>query len=181
MKKLFNMAVAILVSVTGLSQNNTDYNREVKAFLSFIRSTEIKTEHFVITSQPENRELAACNALWRDTAVIKPSDKLTFSRDSGLLLKKWTPDLLSPAVVIEQDTVAALFKDYKARGWSYYHATYAPGLYRISSPLFLKDYTQCLLYIGYACDNSCGEGVIKLYEKTGGQWKAYRSFCIWTK
>jgi uncharacterized protein (DUF2461 family) len=83
MKKLFSTAIAILASVAGLSQNGADYNREMKAFLSFIRSTEIKTEHFVITSQPENRELASCNALWRDTSVIKPSARLAFSRDSA--------------------------------------------------------------------------------------------------
>ena len=66
-------------------------------------------------------------------------------------------------------------------GWEPFHKKYptAPGITLVSRPGFNAERSRALVYIGTSCDMLCGDGVLILLGKDGGQWRVLRKETIW--
>jgi hypothetical protein len=62
-----------------------------------------------------------------------------------------------------------VFKD-KIFGWQKFNKEYGHGFYSFYSPIFLRDNTLCVFYVGYNCGLLCGNDEIGIYKKVNGKW-----------
>lgn len=50
------------------------------------------------------------------------------------------------------------------------------GYYRLTPPLFTKDFKFAILYSEYVCGSRCGDGKMLLFEKDNNTWKLIKSY-----
>lgn len=92
---------------------------------------------------------------------------------------KWGSNLFPDSRIISTDTVNAVFKDWKHRGWNYMYKMGIHKLYTFSKPILLRKGTFCLFYYGYGCGSLCGYGEFALYKKESGKWVRWVAISSW--
>lgn len=58
-------------------------------------------------------------------------------------------------------------------GWEKYYKKYSTGYYSFSKPIFLRDNSICIFYIGYSCGEFCHEADLSVYKTENGKWKKW--------
>ncbi|MFD2873827.1 hypothetical protein ACFS5N_15180 [Mucilaginibacter ximonensis] len=92
---------------------------------------------------------------------------------------KWYDHLFLDSRMISTDTVNAVFKDWKGRGWNYMYKMGIHKLYTFSKPILLRNGTFCLFYYGYSCGGLCGYGEFALYKNENGKWVRWVAISSW--
>ena len=94
----------------------------------------------------------------------------------------WTADLFKAAPnvrLIRKDTINAIFKRSLGLGWDYFYKHIGEDYYSVACPLFLRNYTFCILCCDHACGGLCGSGEILLFKKDGARWVYVKSWETW--
>ncbi len=92
---------------------------------------------------------------------------------------KWNKGLFENSQMIATDTVSAIFKDWKNRGWGYMYKIGIRKFYTIAKPILLRQGSFCLFYHAYSCGGLCGYGEFALYKKENGKWVHWVAISSW--
>lgn len=80
--------------------------------------------------------------------------------------------------IIPLDTINSIFKNQRM-AWAYFHKNYGNAFMSIAHPVFLKNNTECILYLNYSCGGLCGEEQIRLYKKLNNKWICIKTGYGW--
>ena len=74
-------------------------------------------------------------------------------------------------VLVSEEEMSGLFEN-RGNGWASFRKKYpsANGLLTFSRVGFNKAHTQALVYVGWSCDFTCGNGGYVLLQKHGNKW-----------
>lgn len=115
-----------------------------------------------------------------EVLIISPLERIYIDQAlTKLSSTQWSSSLFKYGKLISQDTVRAIFKDRKHRGWQYFKQYYGNELHEFSSPIFIRDNTLCIFYSGYSCDYECGEGALAIFKKEKENWVLWMKLYVW--
>ena len=160
------------------SKTSGEYTDSVKAFLAFIQK-EIHQDTLILSEEPTvGFDNCFANAL-EDTIFFTETDRKSIAAYlEKPPIQQWSASYFSQVKLINPDTIDAIFKD-RDRSWSYFHQHIGKNFYRFSAPIFLRNYTYCLFYMGNQCGPLCGQGQLALYKREQGAWVIVKAFCRW--
>jgi len=160
------------------SQGSDSYVDSAKAFLTFIQK-ETHQDTLILSGEPTvGFDNCFSNAL-EDTTFFTETDRKSIAASlEKPPIQQWSESYFSQVKLVHQDTIDAIFQD-RDRSWSYFHQYIGKNFYRFSAPIFLRNYTYCLFYMGNQCGPLCGQGQLALYRKSQGTWVIVKTFCRW--
>lgn len=116
----------------------------------------------------------------RDVQIFTTEDREQIKLLRGRpCFQVWTRNLAPSARLISQDTIRALFSTKHLEGWTYFYDHYGPDFHSLGCPLFLRNYTWCLIYSTDNCGGLCGSGQLTLYRKVGDKWILVKNWEDW--
>ncbi|MBI3512195.1 MAG: hypothetical protein HY064_16165 [Bacteroidetes bacterium] len=89
----------------------------------------------------------------------------------------WSADSVKNAVIVSSAVTpaAALSPKKLAKAWNNYFSTHKTGYFEMSEPVFSKDGTYAVVYVGFQCGGNCGNGGATLYHWEKGMWKPVKN------
>lgn len=156
------------------------YLKETKAFMSFLRKEPNGNQSTLVSDIPTKIKKTDCIYwLLQDSANFTADEMAYFkSPVEPDAIKQWNSSLIPMSTFISEDSITAVFKDYK-KNWPYFYKHFGSGFSKFSSPIFLRNYTYCLIYTSHHCGGLCGEGMLTLYIKEDGKWTRVKDYCRW--
>jgi hypothetical protein len=160
------------------------YAQNDPASQKFIRS--VFAYDGIVYSSMLNEEIIAKmkDAFKRDTIFSmfkteegKFADTLVFSQEekryietkiTNLKFNAWRPGLIENSKFIQTNYLKKMVS--KPGGWQYFHRHFGSVVYWFSKPIFVRNNTLSIFYIGYSCDGLCGSENLSVYVKVNNKW-----------
>lgn len=92
--------------------------------------------------------------------------------------QNWSKGLIRNSQLLTKTEIDSIYLD-KAKGYPYFQKQYGNVLNTISKPVFLKNNTVCVFYLGSSGAALSGGGGFQLYVLDKGVWKSYRMLTMW--
>ncbi len=183
MKRVFLLTL-ILLSLTATAQDRKSLlqaamrNSNASDSLFLLRDSALA--HLYYDAESDSMLLAGL----KSETYLTPAD-IEYMRAQLKNYKPhtWTADSIPGARIIATSAVpsAALKPKKSVKAWSKYFQTNRTGYYEVSAPVFSKDGKTAIVYVGFQCGASCGNGGATVYRFENGQWKPVKNLFSWEK
>lgn len=87
----------------------------------------------------------------------------------------WSIENVTQAKILTNKDLPGI-KSKDGLTWTEFKKKSNDGYYVISHPLFLKDFKYAIIWTEYVCDERCGYGELRLYQKSGEGWKLIKTY-----
>ena len=143
------------------------YFLETRQFIQFIRDTFHIRDTVVLVDSAICRQGGPGTAT--DTGIVR-------YRLAHPVFHTWNESLFGKGRIVPEEKILAIFK---AGGWAAFHKTYGRIMFRLSAPIFLQDYTYCLVALDVSGGPTSGGGFWALYRKVGRKWVRVKVVNAW--
>ena len=158
-----------------------EYLKEVHSFLNLVKQKEFSDFSFTLADLPKY----SCFAYTVDDSVTFSRaemnhivDEINFPKISS-----WKSILPSTIRFLDERLVNSVSKSIKnpKREEKIFLRKFGGCYHNFSAPIFLRNYTFCLLYVDTICAAGQSKGELQVFEKVDGIWKQLTSRCEWTE
>ncbi len=156
------------------------YLKETKVFMAFISKEPDGNQSVLVSDIPTKIKKTDC-VYWllQDSSNFTAEEMAYFKSPlEPDLIKQWNSSLIPMSRFISEDSISAVFKDHN-KNWPYFYKHFGSGFSKYSAPIFIRNYTYCLIYTSHHCGGLCGEGMLTLFIKEDGKWKRVKDYCRW--
>lgn len=165
-----------------LTKEQEDSSKYITESLKFIKSVIpgfLDSSQYLLQDEPASLNVIDCfNEFKADTSTFSKEDlKVIQQAYERPLIKRWTPEMFPRTSFVKKTTIDSIFE--KGDGWEYFYNHIGAGFNTFSAPIFLRDYSWCLIYTSDHCGWLCASGRLELYSKKAGKWEVVKSWCNW--
>jgi hypothetical protein len=181
---LFVIFVISKSNAQGMAVKNNaseEYIKHAISFLMDVKKTELSDSSFTLSNVPKY----ACFAYTVDDSVNftkaemnQIANEITYPKVSS-----WKTILPPNIRILEEKLINSVSKSIKnpKRETKLFMKKFGGCYHNFSAPIFLRDYTYCLLYVDTICAAGKSSGELQVFEKIEGVWKQKTSRCEWTE
>lgn len=157
------------------------YLKEAISFLNFVKQKELSDSTFTLANVPKY----ACFTYTVDDSVTFTKEEMNQIADeiNNPKVSSWKSVLPFKIRFLEEKLINAVSKSIKnpKRETKVFMKKFGGCYHHFSAPIFLRDYTFCLLYVDRICAAGQSSGELQVFEKVEGVWKQLISRCEWTE
>lgn len=158
-----------------------EYLKEVVSFLSLVKQKELSDSSFVLADVPKY----ACFSYTVDDSVSFSKEEMNHiaTEINFPTVSSWKSILPSNIRFLDEKLINSVSKSIKnpKRETKIFLKKFGGCYHHFSAPIFLRDYTFCLLYVDTICAAGQSKGELQVFEKIDGVWKQMTSRCEWTE
>ena len=119
-----------------------------------------------------------CDDLFEEPGrFTKKEEKYVRKQVRKMRYKKWRLQTGLPVRLITADTLKRIFKDGMFNGWTYIREELHNYLTSYSMPVFLRNYTVCILNYETRNGPLTGTSKTNIYKKENGKWVLAETVC----
>ena len=120
----FIILISVCLHIETYSSNQ-DSSLTTKDFLSSIRNTYITNEKIIIVNNPETKEFKNClDWIFKDSLINRASKESIPHQIEHPGVTVWTSEMIPRSIIIDNDSLAAIFKGDYTKGWNYFSGNY---------------------------------------------------------
>jgi len=166
-----------------VAKNTTSekYIKEAVEFLTIVKKKELADSAFTLVDVPKY----TCFLYTVDDSVSFNKEELAHMNNEIEFpkVRSWKAILPFKIRFLDGGFVAANSKMIKnpKREAKFFQKKFGGCYHNLSAPIFLRNYTFCLLYIDKICAGGESKGELQVFEKSDGVWKQLTSRCEWTE
>ncbi len=183
----YKTLIVLLLAMTPFSGNsqtnciNDRYKQETKKILSDVL-TEIG-----INSKTLLEDTTTTYSLKYGIETIFNDSTHDFSDEEKLYIKneienpvafKWTTEYVENIRLITTQECKNIFNDHK-NGWNKFRTMYGERIVTVSKPIFIRNYSICILSYSVSEDFLAGYGFTACYRVEDGKWKPFGWMHSW--
>ncbi len=158
-----------------------EYLKEALSFLSLVKQKELSDSSFTLADVPKY----ACFSYTVDDSVSFSKEEMNHIANEINFPKvnSWKAILPTSIRFLEDKLINSVSKSIKnpKRETRIFNKKFGGCYHHFSAPIFLRDYTFCLLYVDTICAAGQSKGELQVFEKVNGVWKQMTSRCEWTE
>jgi len=177
--KFISVTLLILVHITACTQNHDQLDHKKKEtaetvnLLNYYVKQELKKDSIILFETTAKYT----SILDLEKAVKDIGDKklnaIDLYREAERNKMQWSKELAPMATILTEKNSRKLRSPVVL---SDYTTVLGDGFYRISPPLYSKDFRFAMLYSEYVCGSRCGEGKMLLFRKDNNIWKLIKTY-----
>lgn len=164
-----------------LSLDSARFLIEAKSFLLEVKGKELKDSNFRLVDAPK----FSCLEYTLDDSVSFSNDELKdlSVQVNAPLITNWAKVFPSGIKLLPADFVNAKTKVIKnpKRETKRFNRLFSGSYRQFSPPLFLRDYSFCMIYVDEIAPAGRSKGELQVFEKVNGIWKQLPSRCEWSE
>ena len=167
------------VSFTQSKELGEKYKNETKKIVSYILEDEIKiVSKTVLINKASIYDLKDCfETIFINSKELTEKDKSDIKIEIPIEFN-WTNEYIENVKIIENSEFQKIFEDHK-NGWENFRKLHGESILKISRPIFLRNYSICIISYSLTYDSLGGFGYTTCYRKENGKWKAFGTSCGW--
>ena len=188
MRIIISLLLVISIAVksnaqSAVNKNETSaiYIKEAIAFLTTVKKKELADSSFTLVNVPKY----ACFSYTVDDSVNFSNEELDQLANEIEFPKisNWSTILPANIRFLDESFVISHSKVIKnaKREAKFFKRKFGGCYHNFSAPIFLRNYTFCLLYVDRICAAGKSNGELQVFEKIDGVWKQLPSRCEWTE
>jgi hypothetical protein len=182
MKSLI-LAFCILIPFCSFSQNDTEskkYIHESKIMLSQLLEKMKITATAILNDKATTQDLNDCfKTTFKDSEDLTEKEKKQLKKEiDNPCYFKWTNEYVDNVKIIKETELNKIFEN-RAEGWKNFREKYGKSIIRLSKPIFLRNYTICIISYSETFDYLGGYGETGCFRKINGKWVEFGNFCMW--
>ena len=158
-----------------------EYLKEALSFLNSVKQKELQDPSFALADIPKY----ACFSYTVDDSVnfSRPEMNHMANEINFPKISNWKTVLPTTIRILDEKLVNSVSKSIKnpKREAKIFLKKFGGCYHNFSAPIFLRDYTFCLLYVDTICAAGQSKGELQVFEKVDGIWKQMTSRCEWTE
>jgi hypothetical protein len=167
--------------VVNKDEPSTTYIKEAVAFLTTVKKKEFSDSSFTLVDVPKY----ACFSFTVDDSVNFSNEELDqlVNEIEFPKVSNWRAILPSNIRFLAESFVLAQSKVIKnaKRETNFFNRKFGGCYHHFSAPIFLRNYTFCLMYVDKICAGGKSHGELQVFEKNDGVWEQLPSRCEWTE
>ena len=189
MSKVFPLMLLVIFAIVKTNAQeitvnkiaSEEYLKEAVSFLSLVKQKELRDSSFTLADVPKY----ACFSYTVDDSVNFTRAEMNHIANeiNSPKITSWKTVLPSTVRFLDQRLVNSVSKSIKnpKRETKIFLKKFGGCYNNFSAPIFLRDYTFCLLYVDTICPAGQSKGELQVFEKIDGVWKQMTSRCEWTE
>jgi len=153
-----------------------------RSFLEYYRTSILENDTLLLVEQSHKEALISClGELQNDTTNLLPSERQGLAEAvTQAQPESWNKSYFPNATLITKNRINNIFQERGVvEGWKYFYQQYGKGYVSISPPIFLRNFTLCLISFQSNCGSLCADSKVLLYKKEAGEWKEMKQYCHW--
>ena len=150
------------------------HNKEIKSLLKFGDNDN----EVILISKPTDIEEYCIEVLKKDTINFTSFEiQQILEQIEKPIISDWSVFNFDNVKILDYKVWLDLFRGDLEKGWKVFQKEYGSRYLEISSPIFLKKYSYCLVFSHSHCGSNCGGGSFILYKKINGKWEMSKQYC----
>lgn len=172
------LILAVQFSLPCLSQDSCsgrvpdpEYLQEIAMFFQQVGKEEFRTDSIDLREKVDMSQFVVLleDYGWKTSLLTTEEIAQLKVLVKNPPLECWEKSLVSKASLLIKDSHRKSDANGKLRN----------GYYSLSVPLFFRDFTICLVSMGYHCGALCGRGHLSIYKKINGSWRKVEELLNW--
>jgi hypothetical protein len=177
MRQIYYIFVLFYFSSFGQNVESIKYNSEAKKLLEDVIKT-MTSEKLVINETPTTLNLKKCfsETLGKEFDFSKGEINGIYTEIEKPILRKWTSDFFENHFVVDNKEIQIAFKN-KQNELENFRNKYTEAVVEFSSPIFLRNYSVCILSCHLDYVYGGGYDFTFIFKKENGSWVKLGSGC----